>query len=228
MKSDSALFCCETLTRNGTTLNIIGIFLALVAVFVAFNLVWRWASRRWSIPCPSSLAWFLENPILQRFNGTRITLNRLGLRPGLRVLELGPGPGRLLIPAAKRVQPDGEAVGIDIQPAMIQRLTARANQAGITNLRAIVGDAAQSHVPEASFDLVFLCAALGEIPDRAAALRQCYHALKPGGILSITEMFGDPHYQSRSVVRRLAESAGFRSQSVHGGWLLYTAGFSKP
>ena len=185
-------------------------------------------SRRWSIPCPASLGWLLENPILQRFNGTRITLDRLGLRPGQRVLEIGPGPGRLLIPAAKRVLPEGEAIGIDIQPAMIKRLTARANQVGVTNLQAILGDAAQAHVREASFDLVFLCAALGEIPDRAAALRQCCHALKPGGTLSITEMFGDPHYQSRSVVELLARAAGFRAQSVRGGWWLYTADFVKP
>jgi hypothetical protein len=40
-------------------------------------------------------------------------------------------------------------------------------------------------------------------------------------------MFGDPHYQTRSVVRRLAEAVGFRLQSVRGGWWLYTADFVK-
>ncbi len=124
--------------------------------------------------------------------------------------------------------PDGEAVGIDIQPAMITRLERRADQAGITNLKAILGDAAQPHVPEVSFDVVFLCAALGEIPDRAAALAQAYRALKPGGVLSITEMFGDPHYQTRSVVERLGLEAGFRLQSLRGGWWLFTADFIKP
>jgi ubiquinone/menaquinone biosynthesis C-methylase UbiE len=83
-------------------------------------------------------------------------------------------------------------------------------------------------VPEASFDVVFLCAALGEIPDRTAVLAQCYRALKPGGTLSISEMFGDPHYQSRSVVRRLAEGAGFQLRSIQGGWWLFTADFIKP
>jgi len=202
--------------------------LALAAAFLALSLGWRWASRRWSIPCPSSLAWTLESPFLQRFNGTRIILDRLELRPGQRVLELGPGPGRLLIPAAKRVLPEGEAVGIDIQPAMIERLNARARQAGIMNLKAIVGDAALPQVPAECFDLVFLSMALGEIPDRAAALAQSFRALKPAGILSITEMFGDPHYQSRSVVERLAAAAGFRFQSIRGGWWLYTAEFVKP
>jgi hypothetical protein len=41
-------------------------------------------------------------------------------------------------------------------------------------------------------------------------------------------MFGDPHYQSRSVVERFAQAAGFRSRSVRGGWWLYTADFIKP
>jgi ubiquinone/menaquinone biosynthesis C-methylase UbiE len=209
-------------------LAILWILLFLVAAWVALHLAWRWASRIWSIPCPAFLAWSFESPFLQRFNGTRITLDRLGLRPGLKVLEIGPGPGRLLIPAAKQVLPDGEAVGIDIQPRMIERLERRAKDAGITNLKTIVGDAAQPHVPEASFDVVYLCTALGEIPARTAALAQCYRVLKPQGVLSITEIFGDPHYQRRSVVRRLAEGVGFRFQSIQGGWWLYTAEFVKP
>jgi ubiquinone/menaquinone biosynthesis C-methylase UbiE len=141
---------------------------------------------------------------------------------------MGPGPGRLLIPAAQRVGPDGEAVGIDIQPKMIERLKIRAERAGARNLKTILGDAAQPHVQAKSFDLVFLCTALGEIPDRAAALNQCLRALKPGGILSITEIAGDPHYQRLSVVKKLAETAGFQFQSTQGGWWFYTASFAKP
>ena len=178
------------------------ILLGIVAVFVAFNLGWRWASRIWSLPCPSVTAWRFDNPLVRRL--TRTTLDRLAIRPGQRILEIGPGPGRLLIPAAQRVLPGGEAVDIDIQQGMIDRLKVRAERAGVSNLTAILGDATEPHVPEAGFDLVFLCTALGEIPDRAAALSQCYRALKPGGVLSITEIFGDPHYQFRSVVQRLA------------------------
>ena len=210
------------------TLKIVGILIVLAAAFVLLGLGWRWASRRWSIPCPSILAWSLESKFLQRFNGTRIVLDRLGLQPGQKVMEIGPGPGRLLIPAAMRVLPGGTAVGIDIQPNMIERLKRRANDAGITNLQTFVGDATNPHVPEAIFDIVFLCTVLGEIPDRTAALAECFRALKPEGVLSITEMFGDPHYQTRSVVRRLAEEVGFRFQSVEGGWWLYTARFVKP
>jgi ubiquinone/menaquinone biosynthesis C-methylase UbiE len=111
---------------------------------------------------------------------------------------------------------------------MVERLKVRAKKAGVSNLTAILGVATQSHVPEARFDLVFLCTALGEIPDRVPALCQCHRALKAGGFLSITEKFGDPHYQSRSTVKRLAEEAGFRFQSIQGGWWFFTATFIKP
>ena len=207
-------------------MTILWVAVGIAAGFVAFTLGWRWASRIWSLPCPSVTAWMVDNPIAQR--RTRTTLGRLGLQPGQRILEIGPGPGRLLIPAAQCVLPGGEAVGIDIQPGMIDRLKLKAAKMGVTNVTAILGDAAQSHVPPGSFDLVFLCTALGEIPDRAAALAQSFQALKPGGVLSITEIFGDPHYQRRSVVKRLAEAAGFELRSIQGGWFMYTANFVKP
>ena len=162
-----------------------------------------------------------------RVLGTQTTLDRIGPQPGQRVLEVGPGPGRLLIPAARRVLPGGEVVGLDIQPGMIERLKARAAQAGASNLTPILGDATQSHFPPNHFDVIYFCTVLGETPDRAVALRQCYAALKPGGLLSITEIFPDPHYQSRTTVKRLAESVGFRLQALHGSWYFFTANFVK-
>jgi ubiquinone/menaquinone biosynthesis C-methylase UbiE len=207
---------------------ILWITLGILLFLVVVNLAWRWLSRVRSLPCPSLLAWTLESPFFQKLNGTNTALNRLDVRPGQKVLEMGPGPGRLLIPVAQRVLPGGEAVGIDIQPGMIERLKSHADKARTKNLTAILGDATQPHVPEQSFDLVFLCTVLGEIPDRAAALSQCYRALKPGGLLSITEVAGDPHYQRLSTVRGLAEKAGFQFQSTQGRWWFYTATFKKP
>jgi ubiquinone/menaquinone biosynthesis C-methylase UbiE len=199
----------------------------LLLGLVAGNLLWRWSSRRRSLPCPTWFAWGLESSLMDKIMGTQTTLDRLGLQPGQRVLEIGPGPGRLLIPAARRVLPGGEVVGLDIQPGMIQRLKTRTVQAGVSNLTAILGDATQPHFPPESFDVVFLCTVLGEIPNREAVLRQCYAVLKPGGLLSITEIFPDPHYQSRATVRRLAEATGFRLQVMYGRWRFFTANFAK-
>jgi ubiquinone/menaquinone biosynthesis C-methylase UbiE len=162
-----------------------------------------------------------------RLIGTQATLDRLGLKPGQRVLEVGPGPGRLLIPAAGRVLPGGEVVGLDIQPGMIDRLKSRAAQAGVANLGVVLGDATQAHFPPENFDLIYLCTVLGEIPDREVALEQCHTALKKGGVLSITEIFPDPHFQSRALVRQLVETSGFRLREVYGRWNFFTANFVK-
>jgi SAM-dependent methyltransferase len=207
---------------------IVRVVVTVLGAVLLFSLGWRWASRVWSLPCPTLLAWALDSRFYERITGTEVTLRRMGLRPGRRVLEVGPGPGRLLIPAAQRVLPGGEAVGIDIQPGMVERLKERAGRAQVSNLTATLGDATKPVVAEASFDLAFLVTTLGEIPDRAAVLAQCFRALKPGGVLSITEMFPDPHYQPRPTVKRLAEQAGFRLQSLQGGWWLFTANFVKP
>ena len=204
------------------------ILAAVVALSLGCFYGWRWASRNWQLPCPALFGWALESRFYRRISGTPTTLDRLDLQPGQRILEIGPGPGRLLIPAAERVQPGGTAVGIDLQSGMIDRLKERADEAEITNLTAILGDATQTHVEEASCDLVFLVTTLGEIPDRSAAFAQSFRALKPGGVLSITEMFGDPHYQFQSTVKRLAEDAGFRFQGIKGKWWFYTANFVKP
>jgi len=208
-------------------LTIVWILLALLALRITTNLSWRLASRRWSLPCPTAFAGILEKPSLQGLLGTAKTLDRISVRPGQRVLEIGPGPGRLLIPIAERVLPGGEAIGIDIQQGMLDRLAQRARQKGLTNLTTIQGDATAPHVPAASCDVVILGEVLGEIPDRAAALAQCFRALKPGGRLCVTELLADPHYQFRSTLKRLAGQAGFRLQSIQGGWWVYTATFIK-
>ncbi len=57
-----------------------------------------------------------------------------------------------------------------------------------------------------------LVSVLGEIPHQVAALQELYAALKPGGILSITEVIFDPHFQSRERVGRFLETIGFREK----------------
>jgi ubiquinone/menaquinone biosynthesis C-methylase UbiE len=202
------------------------LLLSLLAL-VGASLIWRWSSHRRSLPCPTWLSGLVEGPVMDRVLGTQTTLDRIGLKPGQRVLEIGSGPGRLLIPAVRRVLPGGEVIGLDIQPGMIERLKARAARAGVSNLTAMLGDATQSHFSPETFDVIYFCTVLGEIPDHETALRQCYEALKPGGLLSITEIFPDPHYQSRAMVQRLAESAGFHLKEIHGAWHFYTANFVK-
>ena len=73
-----------------------------------------------------------------------------------------------------------------------------------------------------------LVTVLGEIPNQEAAMKEIFEALKPGGILSVTEIIFDPHFQRRETVLRLASQVGFREKEFFGKSLAYTLHVEKP
>jgi len=79
-----------------------------------------------------------------------------------------------------------------------------------------------------TFDRALLVTVLGEIPDRVAALQEIRGSLKPGGLLSVTEVFPDPHYQRRDTVRQLAQQAGLEVRETYGTWRAHTTNLARP
>src|ERR687886_154469 len=77
---------------------------------------------------------------------------------------------------------------------MIERVAQRLRDAGITNVETHVAGVHRMPVPDASIDRAFVIAVMGEIPNLGGALAELHRVLKPGGILSVTEMFPDPDY----------------------------------
>jgi cyclopropane fatty-acyl-phospholipid synthase-like methyltransferase len=94
-------------------------------------------SRRWSLPCPHWMAWVLDNPYSAALAGSTLLLDRADVRPGMRVLDLGCGPGRIAIPAAERVGQLGNVVAVDVQQTMLDEVQTRAEQRGITHIRTV-------------------------------------------------------------------------------------------
>lgn len=176
-------------------------------------------------PCPASLAWLVNNPI-RRWE-MRPVLDRVGIRPGERVLELGPGPGAFTMEAAQRVGPEGRLIAVDIQPKMIAQVEKRVQEAGLTNVETHVADAYHLPLDDASMDRAFLVTVLPEIPDQARALAELRRVLKPGGLLSITEEFFDPDYPFAFETVRRVETAGFSLERRFGNFWLYTVNFRK-
>ncbi|PSB23308.1 hypothetical protein C7B61_03790 [filamentous cyanobacterium CCP1] len=197
-------------------------------ILIGIGLWWRFAARQRSLPCPPWLGWSLENGYMNAVASSATLLDRLEIASGMRVLDIGCGPGRITIPAAERVGPNGEVVALDIQQGMLDRVAKRVRERNLTNVRMIRAGAGEGKLEHHAFDRAWLVTVLGEIPDREAALREVYEALKPNGVLSITEVIPDPHYQSQSTVRRLAEEAGFRFDRLYGNWLAFTMNFVRP
>jgi ubiquinone/menaquinone biosynthesis C-methylase UbiE len=179
------------------------------------------------IPHPPQLTFLFENPIVGTVVGAELLIQRLDLAPGMRVLDAGCGPGRLTIPLARAVGPAGEVVALDGQGAMLAKLEERLGVEGMTNVRPMQAGLGEGAL-RGPFDRVLLAMVLGEVRDREAAVRELYAVLKPGGILSVTEVFGDPDYRRPATVRREVEVAGFRLVERFGGFPGYTLNFEKP
>lgn len=202
--------------------------LSLAGLTVLIFIAWRLASRRQSLPCPVWLRWLVEldNPFTKT-NRAAFIIEHLEIEPGMTVVDVGCGPGRLAIPAAKQVGPLGRVVAMDIQQGMLSRTQQKAGVADLGNIEYLQAGAGEGKLGQEQFDRALLVTVLGEIPDREAALREIFEALKPEGVLSVTETMFDPHYQSRRSVTRLAEAVGFRERAFFGNRLAYTLHFEK-
>lgn len=203
--------------------------LGVTLLVVVIALLRRLASRRRSIPCPFWLRWLVEldNPFAST-NRASVIVEHLGLRPGMTVLDIGCGPGRLTIPVAQQVGPSGAVIAVDVQPEMLRLVENKTGAAKLDNVRFVRAAAGTGELDLRQADRALLVTVLGEIPDRQSALKEVFDALAPGGILSVTEMVADPHFQRRSTVLRLATAAGFREAAFFGNRFAYTLHLLKP
>ena len=176
-------------------------------------------------PCPYAVAWLVDNPLRRRY--MRPVLDRVGIQPGDRVLELGPGPGAFTIEASRRTEPGGALVAVDVQPKMIAAVDRKVREAGLTNVETHVASAYDLPLEEGSVDRAFMVTVLPEIPDRQRALAELRRVLKPGGVLSVTEELMDPDYPLARTTIRWVEEAGFELTERHGNWWVYTLNFRR-
>lgn len=204
------------------------IMVGTAGVALAGLLYWRFAVRRRTLPCPFWLSWLLENPFMNTVAGADTILDRLAVEPGMTVLDVGCGPGRLTVPAARRVGPEGCVTALDIQPEMLERTQRKLDAAELSNVQLVHSGAGDGKINRDTFDRALLVTVLGEIPDRKAALAEIFHALKPGGILSVTEVLPDPHFQTPTAIRRLASEVGFEEQAFFGSSPAFTIHLQKP
>ncbi len=176
----------------------------------------RQTRKAGDFPYPHWAAIFLNNPIRRRIGRPGAVIDGLMLDGDERVLEIGPGPGYFSVEIAKRVRA-GRLHLFDLQPQMLDKARRALDAAGCRNADFHTGDASVG-LPFAddSFDVAFLAAVLGEVPDKDICIRGLQRVLRPGGLLVFVEGFPDPDRQSVQDLRELLEPHGFVLQGWEG------------
>ncbi len=109
------------------------------------------------------------------------------LRPGLRILDFGCGPGTISVGLAKAVAP-GELHGVDMEESQIELARAVAKAGGQDNATFHVGDVTDLPFEDGFFDVAHCHNVLMHVPDTSAVLAEVKRVLKPGGIIGCREM----------------------------------------
>ncbi len=157
------------------------------------------------------------------------------LSSGMRLLDVGCGPGTISMGLADVVAP-GEFIGIDIEESQIEMAKAAASAGGHGNAMFQVADALNLPFESDSLDVVHAHAAVMHVPDASAAVAEMLRVLKPGGIISSRDMilsscFSEPRHGDfddawKTFGKLLSANGGHPEMGKEIKGMLHATGFS--
>jgi SAM-dependent methyltransferase len=141
----------------------------------------------------------------------------LAMKPGQTACDIGAGNGYHSLRLAQAVAPNGKVFAVDIQPEMLELLRERADEAGVTNVKAVLATDDSLGLADGVCDLELLVDVYHELAHPEAAIAALHRALAKDGRLAIVEFRGeDPlvpikpeHKMTRAQVLRELEPRGF-------------------
>ncbi len=164
-----------------------------------------------------------ESPDRDKWQKPDEVVKALGLKPGESIVDLGAGTGYFTRRFAVAVRPGGRAIGLDVEPGMVEHMREDARKRGLKSYDAKVVKPDDPGLAPASVDVVFLCDAYHHIENRADYFRKVRAALKPGGRVVDVDFkkellpVGPPpaHKVARDAVIEEMRRAGFRLVREH-------------
>ena len=164
--------------------------------------------------------WLIRNE-REREERCSMVLTNLGVKPGMKVCDMGCGNGFYTLQIAQMVGPQGHVYAVDIQPEMLKMLNFRADQEGVANFSPILGSELDPRLPKESVDMILCVDVYHEFSQPQAMIRKLRDALKPDGRLILLEYRAeDPaipinpeHKMTVGQVKAEIEPEGFKLQT---------------
>lgn len=175
---------------------------------------------------PPKYAFTLLFPLRNVFLSPKELIRRLDVKEEHQILEIGPGPGYFSTHIAKKLK-RGRLVLLDIQQEMLDFSKKRLDKRKIANVDYKLTDGVRLDLESNVFDRVLMVTVIGEVGNKSNYIEEIHRILKKDGILSISELAGDPDKITIDELQSLVSAHGFEVYEVFGSKRNYTINFKK-
>jgi len=137
-------------------------------------------------------------------------IQRMGLRPGDRILEVGVGTGI----NASLYPRECTVTGVDFSSSMLEKARDRIARKGMTNVRLLEMDAAALKFADDSFDIVYASYVISVVPDPVQVAAEMRRVCRPGGRIIFLNHFRSPNFLLSRIERMISPftiHVGFRA-----------------
>jgi ubiquinone/menaquinone biosynthesis C-methylase UbiE len=169
---------------------------------------------------PEGYAKFLEGAErVSRMQVPRV-IETLGVKPGMKVADLGSGSGLFTRPIANAAAPGGVVYAIDVNDELLKIVDRSAKEQKIGNIRTVLASTDDPKLPE-PVDLILICDTLHHIQNQASYLKNLTKYVRPGGRVAIIDFSKDWPAGHEAMAYSLESlegwmrDAGFTRASAH-------------
>jgi ubiquinone/menaquinone biosynthesis C-methylase UbiE len=167
------------------------------------------AARERNRICPVELAGMLDLNFRRLFQNPKKMLGPYVLE-GMKVLDMGCGPGFFSMEIAKMVGGTGGVTAADLQEGMLEKLDKKIRKAGVQNIISLHQCRKDAIGLSGKFDFILIFYMLHEVPGRENFLREIKTLLKPNGKVFIAEPKFHVSNHNFGVLTEMMKNMGFK------------------